>query len=170
MRRLIAVLGVLAVAAIPARTHAWGYDAHKSIMEWLIGLLPGELRPFFEQDKSMLVERAIDPDTWQVAGFDDQEDPNHFIDLDWEGYGKYPHDGLPRDYFAAVAKFRQRARRRQRHAAVRTGRDASGNLRRAFEAYERGPFGRFDIIFSACFTHYVGDAHVPFHAVTMTVS
>jgi hypothetical protein len=42
-----------------------------------------------------------------------------------------------------------------------------GDLRRAFEAYERrGPFGRFDILFfSAWLTHYVSDAHVPFHAV-----
>ena len=42
-----------------------------------------------------------------------------------------------------------------------------GNLRRAFESYERrGPFGRFDVLFfSAWLTHYVSDAHVPFHAV-----
>jgi hypothetical protein len=166
MRRLIAVLGVLAVAATPARTHAWGYDAHKFIMERAIGLLPGEIRPFFEQYKSMLVERAIDPDTWQVAGFDDQEDPNHFIDLDWEGYGKYPFDGLPRDYFAAVAKFGKERVDDNGTLPWRTE-EMHGNLRRAFEAYERrGPFGRFDIIFfSAWLTHYVSDAHVPFHAV-----
>jgi hypothetical protein len=65
-------------------------------MERAIGLLPAELRPFFEQYKSTLVERAIDPDTWQIAGFDDQESPHHFLDLDWEGYGKYPFTGLPR--------------------------------------------------------------------------
>jgi hypothetical protein len=42
-----------------------------------------------------------------------------------------------------------------------------GELRRAFESYgRRGPFGRFDILFfSAWLTHYVSDAHVPFHAV-----
>ena len=40
MRRVIAVLGVLAVAALPAHTHAWGYEAHKFIMERAIGLLP----------------------------------------------------------------------------------------------------------------------------------
>ena len=166
MRRLIAVLGVLAVAAIPTRTHAWGYDAHRFIMERAIGLLPVELRPFFEQYKSMLVERAIDPDTWQVAGFDDQEDPNHFIDLDWEGYGKYPYDGLPRDYFAAVAKFGRERVDDNGTLPWRTE-EMHGNLRRAFESYERrGPFGRFDIIFfSAWLVHYVSDAHVPFHAV-----
>jgi hypothetical protein len=166
MRRLIAVLGVLAVAAIPTRTHAWGYDAHRFIMERAIGLLPVELRPFFEQYKSMLVERAIDPDTWQVAGFDDQEDPNHFIDLDWEGYGKYPYDGLPRDYFAAVAKF-GKARVDDNGTLPWRTEEMYGSLRRGFEAYERrGPFGRYDILFfSAWLTHYVSDAHVPFHAV-----
>jgi len=166
MRRLIAVLGVLAVAAMPTRTHAWGYDAHKFIMERAIGLLPAELRPFFEQYRSTLVERAIDPDTWQVAGFDDQEDPNHFIDLDWEGYGKYPYDGLPRDYFAAVAKFGRERVDDNGTLPWRTE-EMHGNLRRAFESYERrGPFGRFDIIFfSAWLVHYVSDAHVPFHAV-----
>ena len=166
MRRLIAVLGVLAVAAMPSRTHAWGFEAHKFLMERAIGLLPVELRPFFEQYTSTLVERAIDPDTWQVAGFDDQEDPNHFIDLDWEGYGKYPYDGLPRDYFAAVAKFGKERVDDNGTLPWRTE-EMYGNLRRAFEAYERrGPFGRFDIIFfSAWLTHYVSDAHVPFHAV-----
>ena len=75
MRRVLAVFGVLAVASMPAPTHAWGFEAHKFIMERAIGLLPAEFRPFFEQYKSTLVERAIDPDTWQVAGFNDQEDP-----------------------------------------------------------------------------------------------
>ena len=104
MLRAIVVLGVLAVAAMPTSTHAWGFEAHKYIMERAIGLLPPEIRPFFEQHASMLVERSIDPDTWQVAGFNDEEDHNHFLDLDWEGYGKYPYNGLPRDYAAAVAK------------------------------------------------------------------
>ena len=51
------------------------------------------------------VERSIDPDTWQNAGFDSIESPNHFLDLDWEGYGKYPFEGLPRDYAAAYVWF-----------------------------------------------------------------
>jgi hypothetical protein len=163
---LIAALGVLAVTAVPTRTHAWGYEAHKFIMERAIGMLPAELRPFFEQYRSTLVERAIDPDTWQVAGFDDQEDSHHFIDLDWEGYGKYPYSELPRDYFAAVAKFGKERIDNNGTLPWRTE-EMFGNLRRAFESYERrGPFGRFDVIFfSAWLTHYVSDAHVPFHAV-----
>jgi hypothetical protein len=166
MRRVIAVLGVLAVAAMPTRTHAWGFEAHKVIMEGAIGLLPPELRPFFEHYRSTLVERSIDPDTWQIAGFNDQEAPNHFLDLDWEGFGKYPYDGLPRDYSAAVAKF-GRDRIRQYGTIPWRVEEMYGGLRRAFESYgRRGPFGRFDILFfSAWMTHYVSDAHVPFHAV-----
>ena len=166
MRRLLAVLGVLAVAALPSPTHAWGYDAHKVIIERAIGLLPAELRPFFEQYKSTLVEHVIDPDTWQVAGFDDQESPHHFLDLDWEGYGKYPYTGLPRDYTAAVAKFGKQ-RIEQNGTVPWRVEEMYGNLRRAFESYERrGPFGRFDVLFfSSWLTHYVSDAHVPFHAV-----
>jgi hypothetical protein len=166
MRQVIAVLGLMAVAAMPIPTHAWGYDAHKFIMERAIGLLPAEIRPFFELHKSTLVERAIDPDTWQVAGFNDQEDQHHFLDLDWEGYGKYPYAELPRDYTAAVAKFGKKRVDDNGTVPWRVE-EMYGNLRRAFESYERrGPFGRFDVIFfSAWLTHYVTDAHVPFHAV-----
>jgi hypothetical protein len=166
MKRVIAVLGVLALMATPTRTQAWGFDAHKTIMEHAIGLLPPELRPFFEQNRSTLVERAIDPDTWQVAGFNSDESPNHFLDLDWEGYGKYPYDGLPRDYSEAIAKFGKKRVDDMGTVPWRVE-EMYGNLRRAFETYERrGPFGRFDVIFfSAWLTHYVSDAHVPFHAV-----
>jgi hypothetical protein len=166
MRRVLVVFCALVVASMPTPTHAWGFDAHKFIMERAIGLLPAELRPFFELHKSTLVERAIDPDTWQVAGFNDQEDQHHFLDLDWEGYGKYPYAGLPRDYSAAVAKFGKKRVDDNGTVPWRVE-EMYGNLQRAFESYERrGPFGRFDVIFfSAWLTHYVSDAHVPFHAV-----
>jgi hypothetical protein len=166
MRRLLAVLCVLAVTNIPAPTHAWGFEAHKFIMERAIGLLPADIRPFFEQYLSTLVERSIDPDTWQIAGFDDQEDSHHFLDLDWEGYGQYPFTGLPRDYTAAIAKFGKQRVDDNGTLPWRVE-EMYGNLRRAFETYQRrGPFGRFDILFfSAWLTHYVSDAHVPFHAV-----
>jgi hypothetical protein len=150
----------------PVRLNAWGYEAHKTIMDQAIALLPSEIRPLFEQNRTTLVEHVIDPDLWQNAGFDNDESPHHFLDLDWEGYGKYPFAGLPRDYTAAVAKF-GKARIEQNGTVPWRTEEMYGNLRRAFEAYERrGPFGRNDIVFySAWLTHYVSDAHVPFHAV-----
>lgn len=166
MRRVIAVLGVLVVTAVPAPAHAWGFEAHKFIMERALALLPAELRPLFEQYKSTLIERAIDPDTWQSAGFDDVESPNHFLDLDWSGFGPFPYSGLPRDYAAAVAKFGKKRIEENGTVPWRVE-EMHGELQRAFESYQRrGPFGRNDILFfSAWLTHYVSDAHVPFHAV-----
>ena len=166
MRRLILLLGVCSLAVLPSPARAWGYEAHKLIMDRAIALVPAELRPFFESNRTTLVERAIDPDTWRLAGFNDLEGPNHFLDLDWEGYGTYPFSGLPRDYTAAVAKF-GKERVDQNGTLPWRVEEVYGSLRRAFESYGRlGPSGRFDILFfSAWLTHYVSDAHVPFHAV-----
>ena len=166
MRRLLFPIAALAVLAGPVRIHAWGFDAHKFVMDRAIALLPPEVRPLFEASRAAVVERAIDPDTWQNAGFDEIESPNHFLDLDWEGYGKYPFAELPRDYTAAVAKF-GRARIEENGTVPWRVEEMYGNLRRAFEAYpRRGAFGRYDILhYSAWLAHYVSDAHVPFHAV-----
>ena len=135
-------------------------------MDRAIALLAPELRPLFEANRAALVERAIDPDTWQNAGFDALESPHHFLDLDWDGYGRYPFAGLPRDYTEAIAKF-GRARIEQNGTVPWRVEEMYGNLRRAFEAYgRRGALGRYDIVhFSAWLAHYVSDAHVPFHAV-----
>jgi hypothetical protein len=156
----------LIVVLVPAPAQAWGYEAHRFIMDRAIALLPSELRPMFERERAAVVERAIDPDTWQNAGFDDAESPHHFLDIDWDGYGKYPYSELPRDYAAAVAKF-GKARIDQNGTIPWRTEEMYGNLRRAFEAYgRRGSFGRFDILhYAAWLAHYVSDAHVPFHAV-----
>ena len=164
MSRLVLLVVILwSVAPTPAV--AWGFEPHRFIMERAIALLPPELRPLFEKHRAMVIERAIDPDTWRTAGFEEEE-KNHFLDLDWEGFGKYPFTALPRDYAAAVAKF---GRERIEDMGTLPWRveEYHGNLRRAFEAYgRRGPFGQFDIVFfAATLAHYVSDGHVPFHAV-----
>jgi hypothetical protein len=166
MRTALMTLVAVAVLLCPRGVQAWGYEAHKFIMERAIALLPPELRPMFEAGRSTLVERSIDPDTWQQAGFDHLESPHHFLDLDWEGYGKHPFSELPRDYTAAIAKF-GRARIEENGTLPWRAEEVYGNLRRAFEAYaRRGAYGRNDILhYSAWLTHYVSDAHVPFHAV-----
>lgn len=162
------MIAAVAVACLlpSAGLRAWGFEAHKFVMDRAIALLPAEVRPLFEANRAAVVERAIDPDVWQNAGFDDLESPNHFLDLDWEGYGTYPYAELPRDYTAAIAKF-GKARIDQNGTLPWRVEEMYGNLRRAFEGYgRRGAFGRYDIIHSAAWlAHYVSDAHVPFHAV-----
>lgn len=165
LRRTRVSIAVLLLLT-PAPALAWGYEAHRFIMDRAIGLLPIELRPLFERERAQVVERAIDPDTWQNAGFDNAESPHHFLDIDWDGYGKHPFAELPRDYAAAVAKF-GKARIDQNGTVPWRVEEMYGNLRRAFAAYpRRGAFGRFDLLhYAAWMAHYISDAHVPFHAV-----
>src|ERR1043166_6655318 len=145
MRRLLLpCLMLLLVLLSPAPARAWGFEAHQFIMDRAIALLPPELRPLFEKYRTTVVERAIDPDTWRTAGFE-AEAPNHFLDFDWEGYGKYPFTELPHDYTAAIAKF-GRARIEENGTLPWRTEEYFGNLRRAFATYAtRGPQGRFDI-------------------------
>jgi len=159
--------GVIALILVtPRPAHAWGFEAHQFIMDRAIALLPAEIRPFFEKYRSTLVERVIDPDTWQTAGFDDQEDSNHFLDIDWDGFGPYPFAGLPRDYDAAVQKFGVTRVNQMGRLPWRTS-EYFGNLQREFARYQaRGPFGRYNILFfTAWMTHYVSDGNQPLHTV-----
>ncbi|MBI3047336.1 MAG: hypothetical protein HYY76_03400 [Acidobacteria bacterium] len=157
---------VAVLLLIPAgEAAAWGYDAHRFIMERAIELLPPELRPLFDRYRAIAIERSIDPDTWRTAGFE-EEDNRHYLNLDWEGYGTYPFAGLPRDYAAAVAKF-GRARIEENGTLPWRVVEYQGNLRRAFDAYRRPTaLGRFNVLlFAASLGHYISDALVPFHAV-----
>jgi hypothetical protein len=162
MRAISVVVVVLALSS--ARLSAWSFEAHRYITERAIGLLPAEIRPFYEKYRVVVVEHSIDPDLWRTVGFD-REPPNHFLDLD--AYGNEPFAALPRDYGAAV----------QRHGRATI--DRNGRLPwRVVEIYEklRGAFrnlreGRpgyaYDDVkfFAAVLSHYVADGHVPFHAV-----
>jgi hypothetical protein len=162
--RVIALACFAAVAA-SAPVSAWGYDAHKYIVERAIPLLPPELRPLFEANRAVVVEHSIDPDLWREL-FGDEESPNHYLDYDAEGYGPYPFSALPRDYDEAVKKFGKAHVDRYGRIPWRVE-EVFGRLKDSFAAYERrGSFGRYDILFySAWLAHYVGDSHVPFHAV-----
>jgi hypothetical protein len=163
---MLPAVAMLMVLLAPNTAHAWGFEAHQFIMDRAIALLPAEIRPFFEKYRSTLVERAIDPDTWQTAGFDDQEDAHHFLDIDWDGFGPYPFAGLPRDYDAAVQKFGVVRVRQMGLLPWRTA-EYFGNLQREFARYQtRGPFGRYNILhFAAWMTHYVSDGNQPLHGV-----
>ena len=158
-----ATLAILLAAPAPAQ--AWGFAAHRAIADAVIALLPAGLRPLFEQYRVAFVERSIDPDTWREAGFA-EEAKHHYLDLDWEGFGPYPHAGLPRDYEAAVEKFGL-ARIEEMGTVPWRVEAFAAELRDAFGDFDRGPeYGRFPaVLFAAWITHYVSDAHVPFHAV-----
>lgn len=156
------------VLLIPRPAHAWGFAAHKFIMERAIALLPAEIRPLFEAHRAEVVERSIDPDTWLIAGWL-EEYPHHFVDMDSPGFGEYPFTELPRDYTAARAKFGD-VKMRDAGTVPWTTEERYGDLRRAFAAYSgRGGFGASAhqnvILYAAWLAHYVSDAHVPLHGI-----
>ena len=160
MRKPCAIILILALMLVmPSPAHAWGFEAHKFIMARAIPLLPKEIRPFFEANRAFIVERSIDPDLWRTAGWE-AESPRHFVDMD--AYGPYPFKDLPRDYDEAVKKFGADFVTKNGTLPWRT-QEIYGELVRAFQ--QKGGYARDNIkFFSAIIGHYVGDAHVPFHA------
>lgn len=161
--RFVALLAfVLSLAAAPPAS-AWGFAGHRLIMQRAIELLPPELKPFFEQHREEIVVRVVDPDVWRNVGWED--DPNHFLDYGVPEYGKDPFVELPREYGAALEKFGAATLKRNGLLPWRAA-EEFGNLRRAFAAFKgTGQYATSDLIlFAAVTSHYVQDAHQPFHA------
>jgi hypothetical protein len=159
------VLTSALVLVTPREAQAWGFEAHKFIAEQVIARLPPGLRELFERQRTSFIEHSIDPDLWRNVGFE-EEPPRHFLDLD--AYGPPPFDALPRSYDEAVAKFGPEKVNEEGTLPWRIA-EIHGRLRRTFEQLARpdGPGYAQDnvVFFASVLSHYIGDAHVPFHAV-----
>ena len=157
---------VVVVVAFPQPTTAWGFEAHKFIVDRMIELLPPDLKPLFVARRAFIVERAIDPDLWRNVWED--EAPNHFLDIDHDAFGPYPFLGLPRDYADAVQKFGRNFVHQQGLLPWRTS-EFFGRLLREFESLKRTPPPGYAadniVLYAAVLAHYVSDGHVPLHAV-----
>ncbi len=153
----------LALVMLPAPALAWGFVGHRLIMARAIDLLPPELKPFFVQHRDEIVVRVVDPDTWRVVGW--PENPNHFLDFGVPEYGKLPFAELPREHGVALQKFGQVVLDRNGLLPWRLA-EVFGQLQRGFEGFRRqSGFSIMDVIlFSAAGSHYLQDAHQPFHA------
>jgi hypothetical protein len=98
---LLALGGLLAaLACLPASALAWGPSAHRLAINKALDSLPPELRPWFEANRSFLVQHVTDPLT--ALQRNPSERRNHYIYLD--RYGRFPFGGVPHDYKAALAK------------------------------------------------------------------
>jgi hypothetical protein len=91
----------VAVLCLPSGVKAWGNNAQRLIVNHAVDTLPYELRPFFENNRSFLIQHVNDP--LSVLDKRPNERQNHFIELD--KYGKFPFDALPRSYKAALSKY-----------------------------------------------------------------
>lgn len=163
----VAAFLLAATVALPGAASAWGFEAHKFIVDRMVELLPPELKPLFEKRRAFIIERSVDPDLWRNVGWD-AEPPNHFLDLDFEAFGPYPFEALPRDYSLAVQKFGKDVVHTQGLLPWRTA-EFYGNLQREFESLNRQPAPGYAVdnivLHAAVLAHYVSDGHVPLHAV-----
>jgi hypothetical protein len=159
----IVTAAVLAATLVPAPAFAWGFVGHRYIMGRAIDLLPPDLKPFFTHYRDEIVARAVDPDLWRNAGWED--DPHHFINFGAREFGEFPFNDLPRDYGAALEKFGRSTLNRLGMLPWRLS-EEFGNLRRAFEGFKReSAYGPGDVVlFAPVTSHYIQDAHQPLHA------
>ena len=159
----VIVAMVVAATFVTTPAFAWGFVGHRLIMARAIDLLPPELKPFFERFRDEIVIRVVDPDLWRNVGWED--DPNHFVDFGMPQLGPPPFAGLPRDYSQALEKFGMSELKRIGMLPWREG-EMFGHLRRAFDGFNRqSPYTTGDVVlFAAVTSHYLQDAHQPFHA------
>ena len=144
----------LAVAAlVPATVSAWGPNGHRLIANKAIDTLPPELRPWFDANRSYISQHVTDPLDWLAKN--SAERRNQMIELD--KYGRFPFEGLPRDYKAAERKF------------TKATLDANGVLPwqigfyslRLTESFRNGKWDEARQN-AALLAHYVEQAHDPF--------
>ena len=157
------LLVLMLCCLVPSPFFAWGLEIHRFISDQAICVLPAALRPFFEKHRAFIVEHSVDPDLWRNMGFL-EEPPRHFLDLD--AFGSYPFRELPREKEAAIRRFGKERIDKEGQVPWRTV-EIYQRLAQAFEQLKAGTnlYAMDDIkFFSAALSHYVSDAHVPFHA------
>jgi hypothetical protein len=93
----------LLIAMRPSPALAWGNNANRLVVNRAIDTLPQDIRPFFDANRSILLQHVNDPFGTPEKALTATERHNQFLFLD--KYGRFPFDTLTRSYKAAVAKF-----------------------------------------------------------------
>jgi len=138
--------------ALPS-SFGWGENAERMIVDKAVDTLPDEMQPFFQANRSFLMQHVTDP--LQSEARTPAEQPRGFIQLDH--YGPFPYAALPRAYTAAVAKYGRRSL------------DAHGLLPWQIGLYSKKLTDAFRAhnwddarTSAALLAHYVAAAHDPF--------
>jgi hypothetical protein len=147
---------LLLVTASASSAGAWGFPGHRLVNAQATHTLPAPLRALFEGNEAWISEHAIDPDLWVLSGREG-ELPNHFMNLD--AFGAYPFADIALLEADHLARFGEKA---AEHGRVpwRVA-DVYRDLVAAFAAKDEARV----LERAAVLGHYVGDAHVPLHAV-----
>jgi hypothetical protein len=93
----------LAIALSPSLALAWGNSANRLVVNRAVDALPQDIRPFFDANRSILLQHVNDPFGTPDKLLTPAERRNQYLFLD--KYGRFPFEQLPRSYKAAVAKF-----------------------------------------------------------------
>ena len=139
---------------LPTGAGAWGGNGQRVVVNQAIDTLPADLRSFFGNNRSFLVQHVTDP--LDAEAKNPAERHNHFIRLD--KYGRFPFDVLPRSYKGAVSRF------------GKSKIDSTGLLPWEIGVYsqkltEAMKLGRWDDtrLDAAMLAFYVAEAHDPFN-------
>jgi hypothetical protein len=152
--RVALVMAATFALASPQGAWAWGRNGNKLVVNKAIDTLPADIREFFESNRALLSQHVTDPlDSIAKTA---SERHNHFLYLD--KYGRFPYDGLPRNYKAAVTKF------------GKTKLQANGLLpwqigvysQKLTEAIKAGHWDEAKLD-AAILANYVAEAHDPFN-------
>jgi S-formylglutathione hydrolase FrmB len=143
---------------VPALAHAWGGDGHQYVARLAVASLPNSaLQKSLASNVDWLAVASSHPDRWRNRP-DAAEDARHFFDTERFGFGtdiaKIPQD------FVEVQKVRDYMKLRADGMNPWTIRRIHANLVLALKQ-RRWPDAYVQM---AYLSHYLGDAHVPFHA------
>jgi hypothetical protein len=152
---LAAVLAML-LGVLPA-SFGWGENAERLITDKAVDTLPDEMLPFFQANRSFLVQHVTD--TAAADSKSPAEHRNNFIELDH--YGLFPFTSLPRAYTAAVMKYGRRTIEAHGQLPWQIG-VSSQKLTEAFRAHNWDEAKTS----AAALAHYVAEAHDPFKTTT----
>ncbi len=98
---LRATLAALLLGLVPARVVAWGANGHRLATHKAIETLPPKLRLWFEANWNFISQHVTDP----LSAAAKNAAEIRFQRLEFEKYGRFPFDLLPRDYKAALKKY-----------------------------------------------------------------
>ena len=151
------ILGAfLLLFAAASEAGAWGFPGHRLVNGEAARTLPPPLHALFVGNEAWLREHSVDPDLWVIGGREG-ELPNHFMDLD--AFGTYPFADIPPLEADHLARFGVGASERGR-VPWRVA-EVYRDLVAAFAASDEARV----LERAAVLGHYVGDSHVPLHAV-----
>ena len=161
MRRGRIAAGALVAALVLGRgapeARAWGYIAHRLVVEDAAAAVPEPLRSFFASRTGRLSDLSLEPDT-VLKPADSEEGSHHFFNLDLLVENPTLARDMPGDLEAA----------RRRYGTERLARagilpwwiaDRTAALARAM----RDGDGEAVLVLSGHLSHYAADLHQPLH-------